>query len=142
MTHRTYLGLGSNLGDGKRNLTLAIEDIERLIGTVVCQSAFYNTEPWGFDSDYMFTNAVVSVDTALSPHDLLTATQRIEQSMGRGEKSANGQYHDRIIDIDILTYDDLTINEPHLHIPHPLMQEREFVMKPLNEVLEKEKVKR
>lgn len=141
MTHRTYLGLGSNLGNGKRNLTLAIEKIERLIGTVVCQSAFYETKPWGFHSENMFTNAVISVDTNLSPHDLLKATQHIEQLMGRSEKSANGHYHDRTIDIDILTYDNQTIDEPHLRIPHPLMHEREFVMKPLNEVLGKEKAK-
>lgn len=83
----------------------------------------------------MFVNAAVCVSTSLAPHAVLEATQAIECEMGRKVKSVNGQYHDRIIDIDILLYDDIKIDEPDLKIPHPLMHERDFVMKPLREIL-------
>ena len=84
----------------------------------------------------MFVNAAVKVDTMLSPRGVLEATQAIERIMGRTEKSANRQYHDRLIDIDILIYDDVKIDEPDLKIPHPLMHERDFVMRPLGEILQ------
>ena len=74
------------------------------------------------------------VTTSMSPEEVLHTTQQIEQAMGRTQKSVDGQYHDRIIDIDILTYDDLHLTTPQLTIPHPLMNEREFVMKPLREI--------
>ena len=133
-THTVYLGLGSNLGDKAANITLAVQHIEEQIGHVVRQSALYVSEPWGFESENNFVNAVVRCETALSPHKLLHATQRIERQMGRKQKSLDGVYHDRIIDIDILLYDDLTIDTPTLKIPHPLMQQRDFVMIPLGEI--------
>lgn len=74
--------------------------------------------------------------TAMAPRQVLEATQRIEQEMGRTLKSVNGEYPDRIIDIDILMIDDLVIDEPDLKIPHPLMEERDFVMTPLKEILD------
>ncbi len=83
----------------------------------------------------MFVNAAVCVTTSLSPHDVLKLTQGIERDMGRTVKSVNGQYHDRIIDIDILLYDDIKLDEPDLKIPHPLMHQRDFVMKPLRDIL-------
>lgn len=132
---RAYLGLGTNLGDKEGNIVAAIEKIGELIGDVVRQSALYHTKPWGFDSDNEFVNAAVAVDTALSPRELLAATQQIERSMGRKEKSKDGVYHDRIIDIDILLYGDRHVCEPDLVIPHPLMHERDFVMKPLGEII-------
>ena len=94
----------------------------------------YESKPWGFRSDHDFLNCVVCVSTTLTPRRLLLATQRIERNMGRTQKSTDGTYHDRIIDIDILLYDDLNIAEPDLVIPHPLMHERPFVMEPLNEI--------
>lgn len=133
-THTVYLGLGSNLGDKAANITLAVQNIEEQIGHVVRQSAFYVSEPWGFESENNFVNAVVRCETSLSPHKLLRATQRIERQMGRKQKSLDGVYHDRIIDIDILLYDDLTIDTPSLKIPHPLIQQRDFVMIPLGEI--------
>ena len=133
-THTVFLGLGSNLGDKAANITLAVQHIEEQIGHVVRQSALYISEPWGFDSENEFVNAVVKCETILSPHQLLRTTQRIERQMGRKRKSCNGVYHDRIIDIDILLYDDLTIDTPSLKIPHPLMQQRDFVMVPLREI--------
>ena len=136
MAHRVYLSLGTNLGDRKRNIREAIEHIGELIGAVERQSALYETKPWGFSSPNDFINACVLVDTQLSPRQLLAATQQIERDMGRVGKSHDREYHDRIIDIDILMYDDLRVNEPDLVIPHPLMKEREFVMLPLKEIIE------
>ena len=133
--HKVYLSLGTNLGNRKRNIREAIEKIGELIGVVQRQSALYETKPWGFSSLNDFINACVLVDTVLAPRQLLEATQQIEQEMGRIGKSVNGEYHDRIIDIDILLYDDIKVNEPDLVIPHPLMEEREFVMVPLKEIL-------
>lgn len=128
--------MGTNLGDKRKNITEAIKNIGELVGDVVRQSALYETEPWGFRSDNRFVNAAVCVDTQLSSRRLLEVTQRIEREMGRTLKSDGGEYHDRIIDIDILLYGDLHIDEPDLKIPHPLMHERDFVMTPLNEIME------
>ena len=128
--------MGTNLGDKRKNIVEAINYIGELVGDVVRQSALYETEPWGFRSDNRFVNAAVCVDTRLSPRRLLEVTQRIEREMGRTLKSDGGEYHDRIIDIDILLYGDQHIDEPDLKIPHPLMHERDFVMTPLNEIME------
>ena len=147
MVHTVYLSLGTNLGDKEQNLQSAIQEIERRIGPVRAQSAFLFTEPWGFESENTFLNAAVCVETELSPNALLRVTQQIERDMGRTEKSTiNGQqstvtYHDRIIDIDILLYDDLHINTPKLTIPHPHMYERDFVLIPLREILPQKELK-
>lgn len=137
MQHTLYIGLGSNLGDKQQNIAMAVEKIEELIGHVECQSALHITEPWGFQSDNMFVNAAVKCVTILSPHEVLEKTKDIERQMGRTTKSVDGTYKDRIIDIDILLYDDMEINDPDLVIPHPLMHQRDFVMKPLNEIIDK-----
>lgn len=134
--HTVYLGLGTNLGDRRHNIAEAVRLIGERVGTVRRLSSMFETEPWGFSSDNMFVNAAVKVDTMLSPRGVLEATQAIERIMGRTEKSANRQYHDRLIDIDILIYDDVKIDEPDLKIPHPLMHERDFVMRPLGEILQ------
>lgn len=133
--HKVYLSLGSNLGDRKYEIKRAVELIGERIGAVERVSSLYETEPWGFSSDNMFANAAVCVSTQLTPRALLEATQAIERDMGRTAKSVNGQYHDRTIDIDILLYDNIKVDEPDLKIPHPLMNERDFVMKPLKEIL-------
>ena len=134
-SHLVYFSLGSNLGDKKQNLSTAIKLMEKQIGVLLRQSAFLETEPWGFQSDNSFVNAAICMETTLEPFEVLTETQKIEREMGRNIKSVNGEYHDRIIDIDILLYDDLHINTPQLTIPHPLMEERDFVMIPLREIL-------
>lgn len=123
------------MGNRKRHIREAIEKIGEQIGTVERQSALYETKPWGFSSPNDFINACIMVKTQLDAHQLLAATQRIEREMGRTMKSEGGEYHDRIIDIDILIIDDLHIDEPHLKVPHPLMKERDFVMIPLGEIL-------
>ena len=136
--HCVYLGLGSNLGDREENILRAVNRINELIGTVECQSALFDTKPWGFDSANRFLNAVVRVKSSLSPRQILDASKQIEREMGRRKKSRLKKdkpvYQDRLIDIDILLYDDITVDEPDLQIPHPLMKERNFVMIPLKQV--------
>ena len=134
-THMVYLGLGTNLGDKQKNLNDAIRMLGNQVGEVEKVSSVIETEPEGFKSDNMFLNAVVKVRTALSPFEILDITQDVEKSLGRKEKSSNGIYHDRVIDIDILLYDDISISTPRLVIPHPRMAQREFVMTPLTEIL-------
>ena len=132
--HSVYLGLGSNLGDKEENIRKAIELIGLRVGLVARQSSLITTEPWGFESDNQFVNAAVLCMTELSPREVLRATQKIEREMGRSNKSVGGNYADRIIDIDILLYDELRVDEPDLQIPHPLMLKRDFVMIPLREI--------
>jgi 2-amino-4-hydroxy-6-hydroxymethyldihydropteridine diphosphokinase len=133
--HIVYLGLGSNIGNKKANIELAIMELRKSVGDFLRRSSYYETEPWGFESKNYFVNNVICIATALSPFQLLQAAQEIERKLGRTEKSVNGVYHDRTIDIDILLYDDITLNTSELTIPHPLMRERDFVMKPLHELL-------
>ena len=157
MEHEVYLGLGSNLGDRELLLQESIRLIAERVGTVVRQSSFIETEPWGFRSDHPFLNAVVLCATDKTPREVLTLTQQIERDLGRTKKSTSDKrqmsnvkhqtsnvkhqtsnYSDRPIDIDILLYDDITIDEPDLQIPHPLMYERDFVMTPLREIMPSE----
>ena len=135
MSYTVYLGLGSNLGNRKAILNDAIALVNERVGEVVRQSSFLETEPWGFESPNQFLNACLCVNTELAPRQLLEATQVIEKEMGRAHKTMNRKYQDRIIDIDILMIDDLTIDEPDLKVPHPLMEERDFVMIPLKEIM-------
>ena len=134
--HTVYLGLGTNLGDRHANISTAVRLLGERLGRVVRVSSLLETEPWDFSSPNKFVNAAVCVETSLTPRGVLAATQNIEREMGRTQKSLDGQYHDRPIDIDILLYDDLHVDEPDLKIPHPLMHERDFVMRPLGEILE------
>lgn len=129
-----YFSLGTNLGNKEQNLRLAVQHIEERIGKIVSLSAFYATAPWGFTSDNAFLNAAVCAETSLPPLEILSITQSVEQEMGRTHKSVNGEYKDRVIDIDLLLYDDLILDTPTLKLPHPLMQERAFVMEPLAEI--------
>lgn len=129
-----YLGLGTNLGNKEANLRTAIYKLQERIGKQVSLSSFYETAPWGFESDHSFLNAAIGLETSLSPIEILHITQEIEKELGRTKKSVNGSYSDRLIDIDILLYDTLVLQTPELTIPHPLMTERDFVMKPLIEI--------
>jgi 2-amino-4-hydroxy-6-hydroxymethyldihydropteridine diphosphokinase len=129
-----FIGIGTNLGNKEENIHRAVKNIEEQIGDVCLQSAFYVTEPWGFTSTNTFLNAVAAVRTDFPCLKLLTTLQEIEQSMGRTSKSADAVYKDRIIDLDILLYDDLVYESPVLVIPHPLMTQRLFVMQPLAEI--------
>lgn len=132
--HVVYLALGSNLCDAEKNILNATELIGSKVGRIVSRSSLLETRPWGFSSPNNFINAVVCCETTLDPRQLLQTTQEIERFMGRTEKSHDGEYKDRLIDIDILLYDDLEVNEPDLKIPHPLMWKRDFVLIPLREI--------
>ena len=146
LPHRVYLGLGTNLGDKEGNLREAIRLTGERVGTVVRQSSFIETEPWGFESDNRFLNAVILCETEKTPREVLQLTQQIERELGKTKAHATKRsplsslnahlstYSDRPIDIDILRYDDITVDEPDLKIPHPLMHERDFVMIPLREI--------
>ena len=107
---KVYISLGTNLGDKEQNLRDAVEKIEEQIGKVVSLSAFYVTAPWGFASENSFLNAAACVDTDLSPLEVLRETQLIERELGRTKKSVDGVYSDRLIDIDLLLYDDLVLS--------------------------------
>ncbi len=130
---KAYIGLGTNIGNKRRNLITAAALLAERTGDVLSISSFYETEPWGFESDNTFLNAALLLETELEPLQLLSLTQEIEKEMGRTQKS-DGAYHDRIIDLDILLYDLCVINDAALVVPHPLMHKRQFVMEPLAEI--------
>lgn len=130
-----YLGLGTNLGNKKENIELALDKIEKQIGNLVSLSAFYVSKPDGFESENLFLNCAVHIISSLTPHELILTTQAIEKEMGRTIKTNTQGYSDRIIDIDILLYNSIVINNPPtLIVPHPRMHKREFVLKPLMEI--------
>ena len=129
-----YLGLGTNIGNRKENLTRAIEALSLALGHYTALSSFIETAPWGFDSENSFLNCAVAFETELTPLQLLDTTESIERELGRTTKSSGGIYHDRVIDIDILLYGSEIIETPRLTIPHPLMHLRDFVLEPLSEI--------
>ena len=131
----TYLSLGSNLGDRKQLLHTAINEIAERVGRVEAISSCIETEPVGFDSVQLFLNMAVRVTTELNPYELLKVLKQLERDLGRTRKSHDGVHYDRTIDIDILLYDNLEVNSEELQIPHPRMWERDFVMRPLKEIL-------
>ena len=137
MPHRAVIDLGSNKGNRKFYLSLAVRLIEWEVGTVVRASSVIETPSWGFESD-PFLNQVVVVETELSPTDLLDALQSIERRLGRTQKSqvVDGKpvYHARTIDLDILDYDGLQYHDDRLTLPHPHIAEREFVLISLREL--------
>ncbi len=128
----TYLGIGSNLGERENNLSTAIIRISEETGIIVAASSVYETEPWGFSTDRLFLNMVLKVETFREPQALLEALLHIERSMGRIRD--RDKYSSRIIDIDILFYEDIIIARNDLIIPHPHLHERRFVLEPLAEI--------
>lgn len=134
-----YLGLGTNLGDKEAHLRTAVRLLGERVGKVTALSSFYVTEPWGFVSEHAFLNAAACVRTDLSPLEVLGRTQDIEREMGRCRKSVDGVYADRVIDIDLLLClasggKSVCVDLPELVLPHPLMKQRDFVMRPLAEI--------
>lgn len=125
-----YLALGTNLGNRPANLTLARQELAESV-TILKESSIYETPPWGVTDQRAFLNQVLKVHTALPPHELLLAVKDMEASMGRIPSIRFGP---RLIDIDILLYDDLQLKTPDLILPHPRMFERAFVLVPLLEV--------
>lgn len=154
----TYLSLGSNLGEREQVLNRAVELLQTRVGNVVRRSSFFYSTSWGYTSEHEFCNLCVAVDTPLSPLDLLHATQAIERELGKTTHTTktylnnieqSAIYHDRAIDIDILTYEapcpdassyanhpykSIILQTPELTLPHPHMSERDFVLIPLREI--------
>lgn len=128
-----YIGIGSNLGDRHKNCLRAVELLKQSGLSVTKQSSVHETEPWGITDQPAFLNMAVEIETVLLPIELLALLKKIEKDMGRQETVRWGP---RIIDLDILLYDDITLNTDALIIPHPLMHEREFVLRPLSELAE------
>ena len=127
-----HLILGGNLGDRKQFLDIAIDLIEAEVGEVIQKSSIYETESWGFNAHTAFLNQVVRVETQLSPHDTLARIKQIETQLGRTRGS--DRYESRVIDIDILMFDDLHVEDEGLQIPHPRMHLRMFTLVPLAEI--------
>jgi len=126
-----YVGIGSNLGDREKNCSRSIDLLERN-GIVVRQrSSLYETMPWGVKDQPLFLNMVIEVETELKPQELLELLKNVEIEVGREKSSRWGP---RTIDLDILLYDDITLNEDTLTIPHPFLHKRDFVLIPLCEI--------
>lgn len=130
MEHVVYLALGSNLGNRLANIKNAISHFTPQM-EVKKKSAVYETPPWGYTDQPAFLNQVVMAKTYLEPEDLLDHLKRLEVVLGREATFQNGP---RIIDIDILFYDDVVIDSPPLQIPHPRLHQRGFVLVPLHEL--------
>ena len=128
----TILSIGTNIGDRQANIANAITALGQ-IGKVVTVSPIYTSEPWGFESENGFYNIALILETSLSPLDLLYATQQIERDLGRTAKTTTS-YTDRIIDIDIIDYNNQTIDTQALTLPHKLMHKRNFVLYPLADI--------
>lgn len=127
MLHTVYLALGTNLGDRLSNLHAAMDALAPDV-RVLDKSPVYETEPWGYTEQPPFLNMAVRAETELSPTDLLDRLKSIEKNLGRIPNFRNGP---RLIDIDILFYDDLVLDTPPLIIPHPSLHKRAFVLVPL-----------
>ena len=128
--HIVYLALGTNLGDRSGNLKQAIAALTPQLD-VKAKSQVYETPPWGFEEQPKFLNQVVKANTYLDPEPLLKHLKRLEVALGRQESFPNGP---RLIDMDLLFYDDLVLNKPSLVIPHPRLHERGFVLLPLMDI--------
>ncbi|MEO0258273.1 MAG: 2-amino-4-hydroxy-6-hydroxymethyldihydropteridine diphosphokinase [candidate division WOR-3 bacterium] len=127
-----YLSLGSNLGNREENLNKAIQELSK-IARILRISNYYETKPYGYHKQPDFINCAVSIETSLTPQELLKEIKNIEKRLGRENRE---RWRERIIDIDILYYDNLIINQENLKIPHPDLEYREFVLKPLSEIAE------
>ncbi len=128
---KVYLLLGGNLNDRENNISLALNYLKKEIGNIIQKSLIYETKAWGLQQQPDFLNLAVEIQTDLEPLELLNKTQEIENKLGRRREEKWGA---RTMDIDILFYDDIIIKTDKLTIPHPLIAQRMFVLKPLNEI--------
>ena len=134
MTHMAYIGIGSNLGNPNKNCVEAIEKISTNDHIkIISKSSFYKTAPIGDIEQDWFINSVIRINTKLNPKELLLALLNIESEMGRIRKEKWGP---RLIDLDLLFYDKLILNQEGITLPHPEIQKRNFVLVPLNEISE------
>ncbi len=130
MIQRVYLGLGSNLGDRHGRLIEALDRLQAYV-SIEAISSIYETEPWGYADQPHFLNAVCSGETGLAPEELLARVKTIETELGREPAF---RYGPRAIDIDLLLYDDVIVEQDQIQVPHPHLHERDFVLAPLNEI--------
>ena len=133
MSKEVILNLGSNLQNPKRNIGLAVEWLDKKCGKVIKASSLFHSKPWGYDSKNNFTNITLLLETNLTPEELIQSIKNYEIAAGR-TKNKTHSYQDRIIDIDIILFEDEQINSGTLIIPHPKAHEREFVILPLIEI--------
>jgi len=139
---KIFLMLGGNIGDRLYYLSQCVELLRSNVGQIVAMSSVYESEPWGFNDPQWFLNQVVAIETNVSPIVLLEKTKEIEKQLGRVRTTRRGgacprpykKYQARTMDIDILLYGDIVINTPELVIPHPRINERLFVLKPMAEI--------
>ncbi len=131
---KVYIVLGSNIGDKKGYIDKAYSYIEDKVGIVKSKSSYYQTSPWGFDSDDEFLNMVIVVESILKPNSIMNLLLEIENELGRVRDKRKEGYQSRIIDLDILLIDDLVIKNDLLIVPHPHMADRRFVLEPLSEI--------
>ena len=133
MYRTVYLGLGTNLGNKLENIKNALDALKKKFGEPILVSSIYKSDAWGFKSPDSFLNLVASYNIKLNPDEALDICLSIEKKLGRKERTGSG-YESRIIDIDILFFGDLIINQNNLKIPHPLIKKRLFVLEPLIEI--------
>ncbi|AEV97326.1 2-amino-4-hydroxy-6-hydroxymethyldihydropteridine pyrophosphokinase [Niastella koreensis GR20-10] len=129
--NKVFLLIGGNMGDRLQNLHQAIALLAATCGPVTQQSAVYETAAWGKTDQAAFLNQALLLHTLLTPQELITTILSVEEQLGRRRMEKNGP---RVIDIDIIFYNDLVMHEPHLTIPHPQLQNRRFVLIPLIEI--------
>jgi 2-amino-4-hydroxy-6-hydroxymethyldihydropteridine diphosphokinase len=135
--HQVFLGIGGNIGNKHNNLTNVLLLIEKELGAIRKKSSVYETPPWRFQAEENFWNMVVKIETRLNPDELLQKIKTIEEEFGR--KPRTEDYSSREMDIDILYFDDLVIENERLKIPHPHIAERLFVTVPLAEIAPEKK---
>jgi len=131
---RAFIAFGGNVGDARTTLSRAIDAFcDGEMVRLLARSSDYKTPPWGVTDQPPFINACIAVETALSPRELLTRAHKVERAFGRDRKTER-RWGPRSLDIDLLTYDNLALNEPDLILPHPRLFERAFVLVPLTEI--------
>jgi 2-amino-4-hydroxy-6-hydroxymethyldihydropteridine diphosphokinase len=134
MTHRAYIGIGSNLGPRHATIHAGVRALGNVPGIrVVRLSSIIETDPVGPPGQGPYLNAAAELETTLDPHALLDAMLKVERAHGR-DRSAGERWGPRTLDLDLLIYDDLALDEPGLTLPHPRMHERPFVLRPLAEI--------
>jgi len=126
-----YIQIGSNIGDRKSNIQKSMLQIETKLGKICCSSKIYESSPWGYTKQKDFLNSVIKVESDFNPFETLEILQEIENNLGRVRKK---KWDERIIDLDILLFNEQIINTVNLTIPHQYIQERNFVLVPLNEI--------
>jgi 2-amino-4-hydroxy-6-hydroxymethyldihydropteridine diphosphokinase len=136
-----YLSIGSNIGDRLANLQKAVDLLQEKNHTILESSGIYETDAFEFESSDRFLNAALKIQTQNSPIELLADLKRIEMTLGRTQRKSGEPYQSRIIDLDIIFFNSLSVDSTELCIPHPRFHERIFVLQPLNDIISTEERK-